>query len=297
MTSVGFGDRSVKVPVAEIDGNRSGRTLLVTGGTDGDEYAGMEAAYGLIKKYADGDFAGRLVVVPVVNVPGFEAECSQNPMDGKFPKLVGLGNARGTPTDRLMRWLVETHAFKADAWLDLHGGAMTEGVRPFVWTFQTGVNEPDLLAQAFMRSCGADTALVERCGAGKAVELARQGCAYALVESGARGRCDAESVSRHVAWSEAMMRCLGMIDGKAVPRDPERVLSRVQYVRVPYAGAWHPADFSPDAIERGMTLGTCFRLDGTDQRTITAPVSGTGLWWKETMAMRDGDILIAIGSH
>lgn len=298
MVPVDLGGHVVHVPVAEIEGSRPGKTLLVTGGTDGDEYAGMAAAYALIEKYAGGDFAGRLVVVPVLNVPGFEAECSPNPLDGKYPKLVGLGNARGTATDRLMRWLAESHASRAAAWMDLHGGAITEGVRPYVWLFECGVPEHDLFAQTYGRTCGAGTVLFERAGVmSKAGELARGGCCYVLAESGARGFRDAEDVERHVGWTEAMMRSLGMIAGDAEAGEPGLVLRRVHFVRVPFAGIWHPSDFSPDAIEQGMTLGTCVRLDGTGEKAITAPASGVGLWWKETMAMRDGDILIAIGSH
>lgn len=297
MVPVDLGDRAVKVPVAEIVGARPGKTLLVTGGTDGDEYAGMAAAYALIERYAGGDFAGRLVVVPVLNVPGFEAECSPNPIDGKFPKLVGLGDARGTATDRLMRWLVESYARSSAAWMDLHGGAITEGVRPYVWLFESGERETDLFAQAYARTCGADTVLFERAGpVSKAGRLAAGGCCYVLAESGARGFRDPEDMERHVGWTEAMMRSLGMIDGRDEPCEPGLLLRRVHYVRVPFAGIWHPSDFSPDNIEQGMALGTCTRLDGTGEKTITAPASGVGLWWKETMAMRDGDILIAIGS-
>ena len=295
---VDLGARFVKVPVAVIEGNRSGMTLLVTGGTDGDEYAGMEAAYAIIEKYASRDFAGRLIVVPILNVPGFEAECSLNPMDGKFPKLVGLGNARGTASERLIRWLVDSYALRADAWMDLHGGAITEGVRPFVWLFETGVREADLFAQSYASTCGADTVLFEKCGvSGKAVELARSGCAYVLAESGARGGRNAEDVERHLRWTEALMRELGMIPMEIERHESSRILRRAHYVRAPYEGIWRPAKFSPDAIERGTTIGTCARLDGSGERKMTVTTPGVGLWWKETMAMREGDILIAIGGR
>jgi hypothetical protein len=298
LVSVDLGTRSIRIPVAEIVGNRPGRTLLVTGGTDGDEYAGVEAAYALVDKYASGDIAGRLVVIPILNLPGFEAECSVNPMDGRFPKMVGLGKVRGTASERLMRWLADAYALRADAWIDLHGGAITEGVRPFLWLFETGVREADLLAQSYLRSCGADTVLFEPCvGAGKAVDLARGGCMYALAESGARGRRDKEDIERHVAWTEALMRELGMIQGGVEAHDPPRILRRARYVYAPFAGIWRPAEFSPDAIVQGTVIGTCAKLDGTGERKIPAPTSGVGLWWKETMAMREGDILLAIGGR
>lgn len=295
---VDLGVGKADVPVADISGNAPGKTLLVTGGTDGDEYAGMAAAYALVDRYAGRGFAGRLVVVPVLNAPGFFAESSRNPLDGKFPKMVGLGRERGTASERLVRWLAETYAFRADAWMDLHGGAITEGVRPFLWLFETGVPAADLLAQGYYRSSGADTVLFERAGSGsKAGELARRGCVYALAESGARGERMADDVARHVAWTEAMMRRLGMLpSGPDVSDGPSLLLRRASYLYAPFDGIWYPADVSPDAIERGMPLGTCTRLDGSAARTIHAPSSGVGLWWKETMAMREGDVLVAVGS-
>jgi predicted deacylase len=297
MVPVGLGARTVRVPVFDMAGARPGKTLLVTGGADGDEYAGMEAAYALIAKYAGGDFAGRLVVVPVLNVPGFEAECSQNPMDGKFPKMVGLGKPGGSPTERLMHWLASEYAGSADAWMDLHGGAITEGVRPFVWLFESGSRENDLLAQAYARGCGADTALFERVGAGsKAGELARRGCCYVLAESGARGGRDASDAARHMDWTEAMMRALGMVAGGIAPRDGVTVLRRAHYANAPFAGIWRPFGISPDDIARGQPVGACVRLDGSGKTTLYAPASGVALWWKETMSMREGDALMVVGS-
>jgi hypothetical protein len=296
---VNLGTHTVRIPVADIAGKRPGKTLLVTGGTDGDEYAGMAAAYRLVEKYADGNLAGRLVVVPILNTPGFEDECSQNPLDGKFPKLVGLGRSDGTATERLKHWLVESYATGSNAWLDLHGGSITEGVRPFVWLFETGVAEADLRAQTFFRSCGAEMVLFERAGnSSKAAQLASRGCVYILCESGARGGRDEEDVERHVRWVEAMMDELGMANGQyPISNIQSQLLRHVSYVCAPFAGIWQPSDFNPETIAAGEVLGRCVRLDGTSERTLVAPASGVGLWWKETMAMREGDVLCAIGSR
>jgi predicted deacylase len=43
------------------------KTLLITAGIDGDEYAGIEVAYRLIDG-SDRPFAGRLLIIPIVNM-------------------------------------------------------------------------------------------------------------------------------------------------------------------------------------------------------------------------------------
>ena len=49
--------------IIEITGVRPGKTLVVTGGMDGDEYAGIEAARALIDLYSDRQFAGVLATI------------------------------------------------------------------------------------------------------------------------------------------------------------------------------------------------------------------------------------------
>ena len=298
MVPVGLGSTSTSVPVAVLHGNRPGKTLLVTGGTDGDEYAGMEAAYAIVERFADGDFAGKIVVIPVLNMPGYLDECSQNPLDQRFPKMVFPGKVNGTPTERMMHWLVSGYANHADAWIDLHGGAITEGLHPFLWLYESGVPAVDLLAQTFLRSSGADTVVFEKVGAGsKAGTLAGRGCLYAIAESGERGCRTDEDVSRHVGWTVALMAAMGMVDAPTeTPRESQpKVLRRAAIVSVPYEGIWYPADLSDPTVEKGMRLGICVRLDGTGSREIVAPSDGTVLWWKQTMAMRQGDVLVALG--
>jgi predicted deacylase len=125
LTPVSLGNTSVDIPLARIQGESGGPTLLVTAGNDGDEYAGIAACYRIIEEFSSTRFCGTLIVVPIVNIPGFEAEKSENPMDGKFPKYIYPGNKLGSATERLRFWLSEI-AESSDFWMDLHGGSLVE---------------------------------------------------------------------------------------------------------------------------------------------------------------------------
>lgn len=292
MLPVDLGDRVIDVPVADITGNRPGRTLLVTAGMDGDEYAGMEAAYRLISDFASGDFAGRLIVVPIVNVPGFYQECSQNPLDGKLPKMCGLGRRNGSSTDRLVHWL-SSYAV-VDCWYDMHGGAITEGLEPFLWLYRTKAAS-DALSERILNSRLAETVVNEQVTMfSKAGQLAGRGCCYVLAESGARGRRDEADIERHLTWVQAVMSLLEMTTGEIEPVSESKILNCVTYYFAPFNGIWRPAKIVGEAV-KGAELGSCSSLTGGDVRAINFKENGTCLWWKETMAMRKGDVLCAVG--
>jgi len=297
LTTVDLGTRSIQIPVAEFEGKRPGKTLLITGGMDGDEYTGMEASYRLVERYRDRNFAGRLIIIPIVNIPGFEGECSWNPMDMRFPKHIYPGNPAGMPTARLVSWLTQTHASRANLWHDMHAGSITEGLRPFVWLHETGKKDTDALMRLARERFDADLFVAERVsGASKAGALAKHGCGYILTESGQRGERDETCVARQVVWAESSMALLGMIDAPATSKRAPEVLTVVTYDRSALTGLWRPVLPVPKKLVRGQVIGTCLRLDGTGMRDVRASTSGTPLWWKETMKIQKDELVVAIGS-
>lgn len=294
MMPVDLGDRVIDVPVADITGNRPGRTLLVTAGMDGDEYAGIEAAYSLISEFSSGNFAGRLIVVPIVNVPGFYQECSQNPLDGKLPKMCGLGRRNGSPTERLVYWL--SSLATADCWYDLHSGAITEGLEPFLWLYRTKARS-DRLSELILNSRLAEAVVNEQVTMfSKAGQLAKSGCCYVLAESGQRGSRAEADIERHLTWVQAVMSLLEMTTLEIKPVAESRILNSVTYYYAPFDGIWRPSAITGQAI-KGAELGSCSSLVGGEVRVINFNKDGICLWWKETMAMRKGDVLCAVGQE
>ena len=210
-----FGDstkqRFIQPDVVRIQGARPGKTLVITGGVDGDEYAGIAAARQIIETFRDKNFAGQLVVVPLVNVSGNESRCSQNPIDGKFPKNIFPGRARGTSSEQLMHWFATEVLPGADLWLDLHGGATDEHLNPFLWTYETSKPEINNLVKEIHQVSQAERIVYQRAPLfSKAELLAKLGCAYVMAESGELGQVKAEDVERHIAWVEVAMNVLEM---------------------------------------------------------------------------------------
>ncbi len=292
--TVDLGSKQVSVPVADLRGCEPGKTLLVTAGMDGDEYAGIEAAYRLIEEYSRVDFKGRLVIIPIVNIPGFEQECSQNPLDGYFPKMIFPGNPNGSSTERLVHWLVTTYAFHTDMWQDLHGGAMTERIHPFLWTFQTGVASSEAIIKLLQDAFIGETVVTETKGrSSKASCLARLGCTYVMAESGDRVR-RSEDVDRHISWVKHSMALLGMIAPLPSLLSPPTIYRNISYLTAPFDGLWRliPGFGNPQV---GDIIGAYARRDGLRWTELHMKIAGQSLWWKETLCMRKGDVLCAVG--
>lgn len=294
LVSVTIGGQVIKIPVADIRGSEPGPTALVTGGMDGDEYTGIEAAYRIIQEFQGGAFAGRLVVIPIVNIPGFDGECSQCPMDGQYPKNVLPGSASGTPTQQLVHWLVQNYVRTASLWFDMHSGAITEGLNPFVYLFETDSERVDACTQKMIAGGVSSTIVLETAGWGsKEAKLAEMGCAYVLAESGARGNYRAEDVGRHVASAKVALGAAGLIPILKTTAESPTIFREVDYVTAPFDGIWRAAPIG-SVIQKGDALGAWSRLDETGKKTVYAAHAGRPLWWKETMRMRRGDVLAAI---
>lgn len=219
------------LPVIQIQGRRSGKTLLVTAGMDGDEYAGIEAAGRLAEKFRATDFGGRLIIVPTVNLDGYRAHTSSNPLDRKFPKSIFPGRADGSDSERLVYWLSHEHVAAADAWIDLHGGASDEHLNPFLWLYKTGVPKVDKLNQAFIERSSSRLLLTRAGFFSKAKRLARLGKWYLMAEAGELGLVDEAAVTQHLRWIELGMQTLRMIRvvvDPAVTNTEMRIYSRLQ---------------------------------------------------------------------
>jgi predicted deacylase len=253
--------------IIEITGVRPGATLVVTAGMDGDEYAGIEAARALADRFADRQFAGTLRIVPVVNVAGFAAGTSRNPVDGRFPKHLFPGNPQGSDSEQLIHAFASGPLVGADAWLDLHGGASDEHLRPFLWAWRTGVADVDALIERFVAVSGAERAIIERAGwRSKPRKLSRMGCAYVMAESGELGKREPADIARHVAWAGVLMSVLGMLDPLPAPAARPAVFHRVRETVARHDGTWDPETLQAD---------------------------GELLWWKKAGTVRRGDTLSA----
>jgi predicted deacylase len=113
----------VRVPLYVACAARPGTTVVAIGGTHGDEYEGPVGLKNLIRDLDPGRLvAGRLIVIPVLNVPAFRAGRRESPLDGGNMNRAFPGDARGTITSRIARFVTDEVLARADVVLDIHSG-------------------------------------------------------------------------------------------------------------------------------------------------------------------------------
>ena len=105
-------------------GEGAGPTIVVLGGTHGDESQGVRAAMKIANAAFRADLAGRLLVVPIAHEAAFLSSSRVNPVDGGNLARSFPGSPDGTPTERLAFLLEEEVICRADLVLDLHSSGV-----------------------------------------------------------------------------------------------------------------------------------------------------------------------------
>jgi predicted deacylase len=104
-----------ELPLWLINGAVNGPTLVVTGGVHAAEYASIAAALDLGRSLDPKHLHGQVIVVPVVNLPGFAARSIYVcPLDGKNPNRVFPGHPEGTASEQIADWLFRNVISQAD---------------------------------------------------------------------------------------------------------------------------------------------------------------------------------------
>ncbi len=115
---------SYLIPVTVIVGPeaRPGRGIAAFGSTHGDEYEGPVALKNLLGEIRTENVLGRLIVVPVLDVPAFKAGRRETPDDGQNLNRAFPGDARGGITSRIADFVSRFLFPHAHVVLDIHSG-------------------------------------------------------------------------------------------------------------------------------------------------------------------------------
>jgi len=123
-----WGSMMIPITVAK---NGVGPTVLFTGANHGDEYEGPIALFDLAHTIKAENLLGRVIIVPAMNYPAFQAGKRTSPIDGGNMNRVFPGNPLGTPTEKIADYFQRTLLPLADYVVDFHSGGKTLEFLPF----------------------------------------------------------------------------------------------------------------------------------------------------------------------
>jgi predicted deacylase len=107
------------IPVLLINGRKPGKTLLAMAGVHGDEFAGIRAIHQTCRQLDPEEMSGRLLAVPVANLPAFWASTRNTPIDGLNLARIFPGKKEGSVTEQIAYYLSEKIIARADFLIDL----------------------------------------------------------------------------------------------------------------------------------------------------------------------------------
>lgn len=286
-------------PVIEVVGAADGPLLCVIAGVHGCEYSSIEAARAFAGTLDSDRLAGRVVVLPVVNVPAFWWRTPfVVPIDGKNLNRCFPGDPAGSFADALAHEVFERYVRGSDALLDLHGGDMAEALEPFTLYDPSPVEDRSrAMAEAFglryvIRMDQPDDFAGMTCTA-----AAREGIPAIIAEAGDRGQVAPAAVAALVAGARNVASWLGMLPDEQ-PSEPSPMVhvGRSTPLRARTAGWWEAAVPCGSEVTQGQRIGLVRDLLGAEVEEVAAPADGVVFVVTTSPAVKPGDLLIEVGS-
>ena len=214
----------VQIPLHIIQGASEGPVLLVQAGVSGLEIEPSLILPKIVDELDPAQIAGTLLVVPLLNMSGFEFEQINAIWDDKDLNTLGRGNADGTVSEQAIHTYFQEAVSLADAVIDIHTGAFW-GYFRYAGVYKTG----DVAkSQALAVAAGLPQVLLGQPADGTlAFEAAKDGKAVVSAWiGGGPGLRDyrAEDMARIRNSVFNAMKHLGMLAGDAAPQEGETVV-------------------------------------------------------------------------
>ncbi|WP_416332530.1 succinylglutamate desuccinylase/aspartoacylase family protein [Marinobacter sp. NP-4(2019)] len=241
---------SQPTPVLVVNGVNAGPTLCLTGAVHGDELNGIEIVRRTVYDLNPEKLSGRVVGVPIVNLPGFQQGTRYLPdrrdLNRHFP-----GSPDGSLADRIAHSLFENVIRKCDMLVDIHTGSQKRTNLP---QLRADMNNPEVaaLTRGFDRM-----AVVHSSGSSGMLRTAavEAGIRTVTMEAGESHRIQEHQIDAGVNSLTSLMEKEGMISRMFVWGDPEPIYYDSDWIRVPNGGIlFSEVDLGAEVSE-GEVLG------------------------------------------
>jgi predicted deacylase len=289
----------VEVPVTIINGNKNGKTVLITGGTHGGEYPGAETAIRLAKELTPDDVSGALIIVHPLNVPAFFAKLQYiGPYDALNLNREYPGRATGTVTQRIAYEVSSKLFTQADFYMDLHGGDLHEDLTPFVfYSTAEATDEQIQIAKNAAIALGVKYVLPSASANGSMGCASAMGVPSILCEIGRCGLWSEAEVGQYVSGVKNILRLLKVLPGDAAPNNDYVLLKPMTGVSSEQTGCWYPSVKIGERVKAGQKIGEVRDFFSNVLGEYTAPVEGVALYVVSSLPVSSGEPLIAIGTE
>ena len=241
---------SQPTPVLVVNGINPGPTLCLTSAIHGDELNGIEIVRRTLYDLDATKLSGRVVGVPIVNLPGFEQGSRYLPdrrdLNRHFP-----GSSNGSLADRIAHSLFTQVINHCDMLVDIHTGSQKRTNLP---QLRADMNNPDVAAftlgfdrMAVVHSSGSPGML--------RTAAANAGIRAVTLEAGESHRIQEHQIEAGVNSLISLLEKQEMISRMFVWGAPEPVYYDSLWVRVDHGGILFSKVALGDRVNKGDLMG------------------------------------------
>lgn len=245
----------LKIPLAIINGKYTGKTLLITAGIHGSEYAGIEAAQRLIEQLQPETIQGRVIILPCCNPNAFyQRTAFVNPIDNLNFNRCFPGESEGSETQKIAYTLMQDFVSLADFYLDLHSGDSPEELVPLVFVPQVGSDEMTRQLQTASQYINVNYAVASHSDNGACGCAASNGTPALLIERGGLAKRDEVDILAFIQDVHNIMSYLEMTSSDLISYH-QQFLTNIIYQDAPVDGLWYPSFKAGASVKKGALIG------------------------------------------
>ena len=279
----------IRMPIRVIRSKEPGPTVFITAAIHGDEINGT----GIIHDFMFGDMVeilkGTLILVPVVNVFGFETHERYLPdrrdLNRSFP-----GSSQGSLASRMAKTLMKEVVSKCDYGIDLHSAAFQRTNFPNVRADLTSK-----VTRELARSFGA-ALIVDGKGPVGAFrrEATKAGCPTIILEAGEPWKIEPSVLQIGVQGIRNTLIHLGMMEGERVEPPYQAVIRKSIWLRATVGGILKFHVTAGDFVEKDQPIATNYSILGQEQNTLVCPQDGIILGIATLPAVKPGEPVVHV---
>ena len=203
---------AIEVPVTIINGSADGPTVFMTAAIHGDELNGVKVLQEVAARYDPAEIAGTLVLLHVVNVPGYLAQQRYIPIYDQDLNRSFPGGERSNTAERIANAVYKRFIEPSDYGLDFHTSTRN---RTTMYHARADMTDPEVARIA--RAFGANLILSGEADPGSLRSVAtRNGTPTITVEMGKAHRFQPPLIQRALDGVESVLAELGVLPGEAV---------------------------------------------------------------------------------
>jgi predicted deacylase len=285
-----FSGAHIHLPLMVWRAAEPGPTVAITAAVHGDEINGTGVIRRLIQEKAIELKRGALILVPVINVLGFERHSRYMPdrrdLNRSFP-----GSVKGSLSARLADLVFSEVIARSDYLVDLHTAAVRRTNFPNV---RADCRNEDCLRMA--RAFGCEI-IVDNTGPEGSLrkEAVKAGVPCIILEAGEVWKAEPSVQELTLRGIDNVLAELGLTDTEAEPPHHQLIVKETAWIRAETEGFLEFHVAPGDTVSADQALATNATLLGTEKEIIRSSVQGVLLGMTTMPAVSPGDPVAHIG--